>query len=418
MKSSFWLFSFVVLFVSSTVLAEDVARFRGENSQGKYNEPGLLDSWPKDGLTPKWVIDDLGDGWGSVSKVKDRLYLTCLDPDDSKKESVVCLDLNGKKIWQKPVGTIWNGQHPSPRVTPTFVAGEKAGDDKLFVLSGIGELFCVAAADGKVLWQKDVSKDYETQYGNWGIAENVVAKDGKVFVTVGGKQALAVALNIADGKEVWKTNPLDDKCAFVTPVFYENQLIVVTAKYVSGIDVNTGELLWKDDFIQATGGPGRMSGIHCNAPIFKGNQLFVTQGYGQGCAMYELLPGGKAKLLWANKAIDTHHHGAVEIDGRIYGSNFRGQWCCVDWKTGETIYSEAWEGAGKGVTIFADGKMFLYAEPRGMLALAKPGDKFDVISSFQIDFGSKEHWAHPVISDGVLYVRHGQSLAAFDIAKR
>ena len=47
--------------------------------------------------------------------------------------------------------------------------------------------------------------------------------------------------------------------------------------------------------------------------------------------------------------------------------------------------------------------------------MAKPGDKFDVVSSFPVKFGSKEHWAHPTISDGVLYVRHGDALAAFDI---
>ncbi|MCL2117731.1 MAG: hypothetical protein FWH27_04795, partial [Planctomycetaceae bacterium] len=88
------------------------------------------------------------------------------------------------------------------------------------------------------------------------------------------------------------------------------------------------------------------------------------------------------------------------------------------WDTGETVYSENWEGRGKGVTIFADGKMILYDERSGTLALAKPGDTFDVVSSFQIDYGTAEHWSHPVISDGVLYVRHGQALAAYDIAKK
>jgi outer membrane protein assembly factor BamB len=325
------------------------------------------------------------------------------------------MDMNGEKIWQKTTGGIWGGDHTSPRTTPTFVVGDK---DMLLVLSGAGELFCLAAANGDVVWQKPVTTIYETQPGNWGIAENVVAKDGKVFVTTGGKQALAVALNLADGSEVWKTEPLDERCAFVTPVFYEDKLLILTAKSVSMIDTKTGELLWKDDFQEATGGATRMSGINCNAFLIKGNQFFVAQGYGQGCAMYEVNADGKsATLKWGNKAIDTHHHGVVEVDGRIYGSNFRGQWCCVDWNTGEAVYTEGWEGRGKGVTILADGKLFLYDERSGTVALAKPSDKFDVISNFQIDFGTAEHWAHPVISDGVLYVRHGNALAAYDIKK-
>ena len=403
---------------SSVLFAEDVLRFRGENSQGKYNEPGLLDSWPEDGLKPQWVIDYLGDGWGSVTKVKDRLYVNCLDADDSKKESVVCMDLNGQKIWQTQTGAIWGGDHTSPRTTPTYVAGEKAADDRLLVLSGIGDLFCLATSDGSVIWQKYPCHTYETQFGNWGIAENVVAKDGKVFVTVGGAKALAVAYNIADGSVAWETDPLDDKCAYAAPVLYEDKLITVTSKYVSMIDTKTGELLWKDDFIQSTGGAARLGGIHCNAPLIKGNQFFVTQGYGQGCAMYEMNADGKgAELKWGSKAIDTHHHGVVEVDGRVYGSNFRGQWCCIDWNSGETIYTTGWEGSGKGVTIFADGKLFMYTEPRGTVAVAKPGEEFNVTSSFQIDYGTAEHWAHPVICDGVLYVRHGKALAAYNIKK-
>jgi len=418
MKLPLSLVVLVVLCSSGMILAEDVYRFRGENSQGKFNESGLLDSWPEDGLKPKWLNTELGEGWSSVVKVKDRLYLNGFDSADSKKESVVCLDLNGKKIWQKPVGAITNRDHNSPRTTPTYVAGANAADDKLVVLSGSGELFCLAAVNGDVLWNKDVASIYETQFGNWGMAENVVANDGKVFVTVGGKKALAVALNIADGSEAWVAEPLDDRCAYVAPVLYENKLITVTAKYVTMIDTKTGELIWKDDFIQASGGGGRMSGIHCNAPIIKGNQFFVTQGYGQGCAMYEFLPDGKgAQQLWGNKGIDTHHHGVVEVEGRIYGSNFRGLWVCLDWKTGETVYGpETWKG--KGVTIFADGKLFMYAEGGGTLAVAKPGDQFEITSSFPIEFGTAEHWSHPVISDGVLYVRHGNSLAAYDITKK
>ncbi len=57
----------------------------------------------------------------------------------------------------------------------------------------------------------------------------------------------------------------------------------------------------------------------------------------------------------------------------------------------------------------------MYEEKRGTLGLANPGDKLDVVSSFPVNFGSKEHWAHPMICDGVLYVRHGDVLAAFDI---
>jgi len=412
------LFALIVLCGSSLLFAGDVLRFRGENSQGKYNESGLLDSWPKDGLKPKWVNSDLGEGWSSVIKVKDRLYLGCLDSKETTRESVVCLDLNGKRLWQQTTGIVWKPSYSFPRATPTFVADPRNGD-KLLTLSGGGELYCLNAADGKELWHHDVFKTYQASINMWGVAENVVVKDGKVFVTLAGKEALAVAYHIADGSVAWETVPEEDRSCYVTPILYENDLIALTARYVWVIDIETGKLLAKSDFWEDAGGRVARSGNTCTPFVIKGNQIFVSAGYGQGSVMYEILPDGKGlKKLWASKDLDVHHHGAVEVDGRIYGAAHNGQYCCLDWNTGKTIYKEPWDNLGAADTIYADGKLYLYEEKRGTLGLVKPGDQFEVISSFQMEFGSKEHWPHPVISDGVLYVRHGNSLAAFDIAKK
>ena len=425
MRLTIFLFLFVFLtqYSSQALFAEDVTRFRGDNSQGKYNETGLLESWPEDGLKPKWVNRELGEGYTSVIQVKNRLYLNCLDSGDSTRESVVCLDLNGKKLWQQTIGGVWAASYPVSRATPTFVAGEKDSDDKLLVISGNGELYCLAVADGKPVWHKEVTKAYETKFGGWGTAENVVVKDGKVFVTVCGKKALAVAYNIADGSVAWESEPIEDTLAYVTPILFEDYLIILGLKYVSILHVESGQLFWRSNFLEDSGGQEHQGPSHCNPPIIKGNQIFVAEGYEQGGAMYEiLLEAQGVKKLWHSKVLDPHIGGIVEVDGRIYGSNWlsntAGNWCCLDWNTGKTIYEVPWGNLGKGVTIFADGKLYLYEEKRGTLALANPGDTFEVISSFQIDFGTKEHWAHPVISDGVLYVRHGNSLAAFDITKK
>ena len=87
---------------------------------------------------------------------------------------------------------------------------------------------------------------------------------------------------------------------------------------------------------------------------------------------------------------------------------------CLDLATGDIKYQA--EAAGKGSVIFADGMLYCYGE-EGLLGLVKPGpDGYDMVSSFKIKKGKQEHWAHPVISHGVLYIRHGEVLMAFDIA--
>ena len=411
----------LVVVGGASLFAGDIFRFRGENSQGMYmEEKGLMKSWPQGGLTPKWTCTGLGEGWTSPIKVGNRLYISGSDMNSNpKKEKVVCLDLDGKLIWQTPTGVRWERSFPGARSTPTYVPGEKEGEGRLVVTTGPGELYCLNAADGKILWQKNIANEYGSKFGMWAMAECPVVKDGVVFVTACGSKALVVALKVADGSVVWTAKSNNDTLAYVTPAFVKDQLVVMTGTKVNGINLKDGTVMWEDNYASTTGAQGR-GGINCNTPMVKDNRFYVSAGYDQGGVLYELNEDGKGvKVVWKNKNLDPHHDCTVLIDGKLYGSNWvgndRGNWMCVDWETGKTIYETPWDRLGKGSVIYADGLMYIYEEKRGTLGLLKPGDKFEVVSSFQINFGNKEHWAHPVICDGILYVRHGDALAAFDI---
>ena len=406
----------------ASLFAGDVFRFRGENSQGTFEEKGLLKTWPQEGLTPKWTCTGLGEGYSSVIKVGNRLYTTGSDMRGGRgnnKEKVVCLDLDGKLIWQTPTGARWERSYPGARCTPTFVPGEKESEGRLLVSTGPGEVYCLNAANGKILWSKAVSKEYGSKFDSWGLAENLVVHDGLVFVTVGGSKALVVALKLSDGSVAWTAKPNNDRLAYVTPVIVKDQLVVMTDAKVDGINMKDGTILWEDDY-KAVTGVGGMYGSNCDSAIVQGNKFMVTAAYNRGCVLYELNEDGKSvKVIWKNNDLDPHHDNVVLVDGKLYGStwinNDKGQWMCVDWETGKTVYDTPWGNLGKGCIIAADGMMYIYEEKRGTLGLLKPGDKFEVVSSFQIKFGNKEHWAHPTICDGILYVRRGDALAAFDI---
>ena len=82
----------------AALIANDVPRFRGDNSQGMYlEEKGLLKTWPQEGLTPKWTASNLGEGWSSVVKVGNRLYITGTadSPDALLKKAANSLDSTG-----------------------------------------------------------------------------------------------------------------------------------------------------------------------------------------------------------------------------------------------------------------------------------------------------------------------------------
>ena len=113
--------------------------------------------------------------------------------------------------------------------------------------------------------------------------------------------------------------------------------------------------------------------------------------------------------------MDNQMGGAVLIDGYLYGSGHKSRgWFCLDWKTGD----EKWHSSevGNGVIIVAGGKLILYSE-KGELALVNPvKDKFELISKAKVEYGSAQHWAHPAVHNGVLYVRHGNALVAYKIS--
>ncbi len=138
-------------------------------------------------------------------------------------------------------------------------------------------------------------------------------------------------------------------------------------------------------------------------------------------AMFDLSEdGSKVDLAWQEMRFDTHHGGVVEVDGYLYGSNWEnnraGNWLCLNWKTGEVMYDTKWET--KGSILYADGMLYCYEERRGNLALVEATpEKFNIISSFKVEHGSGPHWAYPVILDGILYIRHGETLSAYNIKR-
>jgi outer membrane protein assembly factor BamB len=110
------------------------------------------------------------------------------------------------------------------------------------------------------------------------------------------------------------------------------------------------------------------------------------------------------------------------IDGYIYGSNWinngNGNWCCIEWNTGKKMWEEKWNN--KGSIIAAEGMLYIYDEKNGNVGLVRATpEKFDLVSSFKITFGNMgPFWAHPVIHNGVLYLRHNNALMAYDIKEK
>jgi hypothetical protein len=159
--------------------------------------------------------------------------------------------------------------------------------------------------------------------------------------------------------------------------------------------------------------------ICANTPIFKGKDIFLSIGYNYPNMMLTLNADGSGVTeKWSNLILDNHHHGVVEKDGFLYGSNWesnsKGKWVCLNWETGELKYETIW--LTKGALIFADELFYVLEEKAGTVALIQPNpEKFEVISSFKLQGGNGPFWSHPFITNGKMYLRHGDALFVYKI---
>ena len=197
------------------------------------------------------------------------------------------------------------------------------------------------------------------------------------------------------------------------------KIIGVTGRNVIIVNPETGNIDWTfNDWGRKEEGE---ENIAVNTPLCDNGRVLFSFGYDIGTFMLRLgIYAGDAKPVWRNNDLDTYIGGFVLLDGIIYGSNWinneEGNWVAVDWNKGETKYQEKWNGrTNKGSIIAADGMLYCHDE-LGMVGLIKPDPgKFNVVSEFRITKGDGPHWAHPVIQDGILYIRHGTALMAYNI---
>ena len=395
--------------------AQDVTQFRGPNRDGIYSaESGLLKQWPTNGPQLLWENSDLVQGYSSPAVISGTAYITGMN-EDKNQEVFFAIDRNGKTLYKTPYGKPWKATYPETRTTPTIV------DGKAYVISGMGEVVCINIADGSIVWTVDGGTKYGTTTGNWGTAECPLVVDNKVIYSPGGKQTTIVALDKETGAEVWKSRSLGDNRNYVQPTLItwngKRQIVGGTNNYYYGADPETGEIQWssKDWFSVPDD-----ENIAPNGAVFKDGILVFSQGYGINTTAFKLADNMKSvSVAWKNNDLSTHHGGYVLIDGVVYGSNWvnnnSGNWVAVDLMTGKTLFNEAWSGGkGKGSTVYADGMLYTYDERRGFVGLVRPTkDKFDVVSEFRITKGSGPYWSHIVISNGIMYVRHGEYLAAY-----
>jgi outer membrane protein assembly factor BamB len=403
MKKYFAVIIIFLLFINTFSLAQSPTKWRGPHANGNYDETGLLKKWPATGPEIVWHYDELGQGFSSPVFVNNLIYISGTIKNEGY---IIVLDKNGKLQWKKPYGKEFVESYPGSRSSVTHAG------DLLYIYSSNGELVCMDAKNGDIKWKKDIAKDFDGKNIQWGVTETVVVNGDMVYLTPGGKKNNIVALNRFNGSLIWTSPGLGEISAYCSPLLVElpsrKILVTHTANHIIGVDAANGRMLWSYSHTNQWS-------VHPNTPIYADGALFCFSGYGQGGVKLELSADGSSiKEAWKNNKLDSRMGGMVLVNGYLYGSGDNNrEWRCVDWKTGQEKYAS--RDLTKGVVIYADGMLYCYSE-RGELALVKANPAaFEIVSQTRVELGSDQHWAHPVINDGRLYLRHGNVLIAYKI---
>lgn len=404
MKSiSLFIILSVLLMTASS--AQEATQWRGKNSSGIYAVDKLSATWAAEGPKVLWSASGLGQGYSSPAFANNKIYLNGMVDGQGV---LFVLDQNGKELQQFKYGKEFDASYPGARSTPTVVG------DLAYLLTGNGQLTCLNLTTGKPSWEKDFVTQMGGVNNTWGFTESILVDGNQLFCTPGGKTNNVVALNRMTGETIWNCSALGELSAYCTPLLIKlpaRQLLVThTSGHVLGIDAQTGKMLWNFEH------PNQYA-VQPNTPIYSDGGLFVFSGYGQGGEKLKLSADGSSVTKeWEIKSFDSRMGGAVLLDGYLYGSGDKVRsWQCIDWKTGEQKYATT--EVGKGVTIAVNDKLIGYSE-KGELFMAEADPSgLKLLGQTKVTLGSEQHWAHPVIDKGVLYVRHGDVLIAYQISE-
>ncbi|MBX3279387.1 MAG: PQQ-like beta-propeller repeat protein [Acidobacteria bacterium] len=392
----------------ASAFASDWPQFRGPMRNGISAETGLLKTWPASGPPQLWMINTLGQGYGSLAIKGDRVFV---QGSSSSASILFCLNrADGKVIWQAALGPkVDEGRGNGPRGTPAIDV------DRAYVLTENGDLACLRVRDGSPIWRKNILKDFGGKNPGWLISESPLIDGNRVIVTPGGPNASVVALDKMTGATVWTSTGLSDGAHYASPIAADiggvRTIMTFTSRSAVGLRASDGKLMW-------TYRPAANGTANITTPVFADSKVFFTSAYGTGCALLELKAQGgevKATEVYFSKEMQNHHGGVVLVGGHVYGFS-NAILTCLEYTTGKVMWKD--RSVGKGAVVYADGHLYLLSENNVVgLAEATPAG-YKETGRFTIPDQGWPSWAHPVVSDGRLYLRNQGWLACYDVKAR
>ena len=429
------------LLFGHALFADDWPQWLGPRRDAVWRESGIVEKFPTNGPPVRWRAT-IGGGYAGPSVAGGRVYVADRqlaqgaskpsDPSDSSQirslERVLCLrETDGQLLWKYEYECPYTISYPAgPRVAPMVSGG------KVYTLGAEGNLLCLDANKGKVLWSRDFKKDFGIKAPVWGFAGHPLLDGKRLICLVGGPGSTAVAFDKDTGKEIWRALTAKEP-GYSSPVIYEaggkRQLILWHPEAANSLNPETGEVYWSVPFKSGTG-------MSIATPRQLGDFLFFTAFY-SGSLMLRLdAAKPEAATAWRTLKVnekDTTQLNAVMCtpfleEGFIYGVCSYGQLRCLKMDTGERVW-ETLQATTSGepvrwanAFIVKNGNRFFLFNEKGDLIIAKFSPRgYEEISRAHLlaptgeAAGRAVLWSHPAFANRRVYARNDKEIICVDL---
>lgn len=416
--------------------AADWPEMQGPGRSNVWDETGIMRQFPAEGLKVAWRAP-IGPGYSGPAVAGGRVFVTDYQKRDAGgAERVVCLDeQTGQVLWTYENSAAVYGKfayNSGPRAVPTV------DGDRVYVQGAGGDLYCLEAATGKLVWQINFPERYKAKTPAWGFASAPLVYQNLLIAAVGGEgEARLAGFDKLTGQEVWKALSVPgEDIGYTAPIIARgggvDQLVHFVPGEVAGLNPLTGEVYWRQEF------PGSIQSVA--TPTVAGDRLVVSSFY-KGCLMMKLAadkPG--IELLWKgtgeNEVKTEGLHALmcspVMKDGHIYGVCSYGQLRCLDAATGQRLWEslEATQENARWATahIVRNQDLYFIYNDRGELIIAdlqpagyKELSRTKLISPTAGGAGGRElgkvAWAPPAHANKHVIVRNDEEIVRFSLAQ-
>ncbi|MCW8133920.1 MAG: PQQ-like beta-propeller repeat protein, partial [Planctomycetota bacterium] len=257
-----------------------------------------------------------------------------------------------------------------------------------------GHIFCLDAAKGAVVWQAD-AKQLGVRNPTWDLSGSPLLYGNLVIYNL---NASGVALEKTTGKVAWKSAA--GAPGYATPVPFDingmKGVCIFGANQVCGINPADGKVGWSFPWQSS-------HNVAAVDPVFFGDKVFISTGYGVGCAGLQIA-GGQAKKLWQNKEISAHISNGIGQNGVVYGIDGQtggNSLKCLEIATGAVKWTQ--NGVG-GTMIMVDGKLVILSTGGNLTVAEATPAGYKQLASAKVMGGTC--WTQPTFVNGKLFARN------------